>query len=147
MTVASSDLAATHPDDLRSAAMAPVVTRPGRGFRALMIGLGLVVGAGAVAYVYQLVNGLGVTGKNDQVFWGLYTTNLVTFVGFSYGGATVSAVLRLTHASWRGPISRIAEATALVTLAIGAAFPLIHLGHPEQVWRILTNFQINSPIT
>lgn len=147
MTAVSPYPSATYPDDLRSAALAPVVTRPGRGFRALNIGLGLVVGAGAVAYVYQLVNGLGVTGKNDQVFWGLYTTNLVTFVGFSYGGATVSAILRLTHASWRGPISRIAEATALVTLAIGAAFPLIHLGHPEQVWRILTNFQINSPIT
>jgi len=59
----------------------------------------------------------------------------------------VSAILRLTGATWRGPVIRIAEATALTTLVVGAAFPVIHLGHPERVWRVATALQINSPIT
>jgi molybdopterin-containing oxidoreductase family membrane subunit len=132
---------------LRSAALAPITSERGWRERSLVIGLGLIVALGVAAYVYQLINGIGVTGLNDQVFWGIYTVDLVTFIGFSYGGAMVSAILRLTHASWRGPISRIAEGTAVVTLVIGALFPIIHLGHPERVWQIFTRFQINSPIT
>ena len=132
---------------LRSAALAPITSERGWRERSLVIGLGLIVALGVAAYVYQLINGIGVTGLNDQVFWGIYTVDLVTFIGFSYGGAMVSAILRLTHASWRGPISRIAEGTAVVTLVIGALFPVIHLGHPERVWQIFTRFQINSPIT
>jgi Ni/Fe-hydrogenase subunit HybB-like protein len=132
---------------LRSAALAPIISEPGWRQRALVAALGLLVAAGAGAYVYQLINGIGVTGLNDQVFWGIYTVDLVTFIGFSYGGAMVSAILRLTHAAWRGPISRIAEGTALVTLVIGALFPVIHLGHPERIWQMFTRFQIDSPIT
>jgi molybdopterin-containing oxidoreductase family membrane subunit len=137
----------TSRESLQSAALAPVISAPGGRQRLLILALGLVVAAGLGAYIYQLINGLSVTGLNDQVFWGLYETDLVTFIGFSYGGAMVSAILRLTHASWRGPISRVAEGTALVTLAIGALFPIIHLGHPERVWQMITRFQINSPIT
>ncbi len=137
----------TTPDRLESAALAPVITKAGWRQRILVTALGMVVVAGAAAYVYQLINGLTVTGLSDQVFWGMYEVDLVTFIGFSYGGAMVSAILRLTHASWRGPISRIAEGTAVVTLAIGAVFPIIHLGHPERVWQLVTRFQIDSPIT
>ena len=132
---------------LHAAALAPITSERGWRGRTLVIGLLLIVAVGVGAYVYQLINGIGVTGLNDQVFWGLYTVDLVTFIGFSYGGAMVSAILRLTHASWRGPISRIAEGSALVTLLIGALFPVIHLGHPERVWQMFTRFQINSPIT
>src|SRR3972149_8210409 len=94
---------------LRSAARAPITSERGWRARSLVIGLGLIVALGVAAYIYQLINGIGVTGLNDQVFWGIYTVDLVTFIGFSYGGAMVSAILRLTHASWRGPITRIAE--------------------------------------
>jgi Ni/Fe-hydrogenase subunit HybB-like protein len=132
--------------DLAAAALAPVI-RSSRRSKALVIVLGILVLGGVVAFVYQLVEGLGVTGLNDSVFWGLYTVDLVTLIGFSYGGALVSAILRLTGATWRGPVIRIAEATALTTLLAGAVFPVIHLGHPERVWRIATALQINSPIT
>jgi molybdopterin-containing oxidoreductase family membrane subunit len=123
------------------------MTHSGRSTKVLVAVLGVLVLGGVVAFGYQLVNGIGVTGLNDSVFWGLYTVDLVTLIGFSYGGALVSAILRLTGASWRGPITRIAEATALVTLTVGAVFPVVHLGHPERVWRVVTALQINSPLT
>jgi Ni/Fe-hydrogenase subunit HybB-like protein len=132
-------------EGLIHAALAPQ-RHPGKTLKAVAVLLGLVALAGLAAYGYQLVDGIGVTALNDEVFWGIYTVDLVAFIGFSYGGALVSAILRLTGASWRGPITRIAEGTALVTLAVGALFPVIHLGHPERVWEFFTQPQLNSPL-
>jgi len=51
--------------------LAPL-TRTSRGF-AVFVGLLMaVVGVGGAAYVYQFVNGLGVTGMNRPVYWGVY---------------------------------------------------------------------------
>ncbi|MEX2547620.1 MAG: NrfD/PsrC family molybdoenzyme membrane anchor subunit [Chloroflexota bacterium] len=136
----------TAQQELHSAALRPVVDA-GRRFWLLFIGLGLVALAGAGAYGLQLVaGGLSVTGYNDQVFWGSYEATLVAFIGFSYGGALVSAVLRLTNAPWRGPITRIAEVSALATLLVGALFPIIHLGHPERIWLLFVQPNFQSPI-
>lgn len=128
-----------------TAAMRPVVSG-GRRFWLWMALFSLPVLWGLYAYVYQLRNGLGVTGLSNQFFWGTYETNLVAFIGFSYGGALVSAILRLTGAHWRAPITRMAEAMALVTLLIGSAFALVHLGRPERAWQFLTNPQVASPL-
>lgn len=133
-------------ESLVDAAVAPLRHRPGRLYWITFGALGAVILLGAVAYVRQLTTGLSVTGLNDRVFWGVYEADLVTFIGFSYGGALVSAILRLTRARWRGPISRIAEGTALVTLAVGAVFPIIHLGHPERLWELFVQPQANSPL-
>lgn len=130
---------------LIDAALAPQ-RHPGKILTTVAVALGILVVAGVGAWVYQLINGIGVTALTDEVFWGIYTVDLVAFIGFSYGGALVSAILRLTGASWRGPITRIAEGTALVTLAVGALFPIIHLGHPERVWQFFTQPQMDSPI-
>ncbi|MBF8267564.1 MAG: hypothetical protein HW388_1072 [Dehalococcoidia bacterium] len=134
----------TH-EEIREAALRPLGP-PGKRFWLLLGLLSLPVGWGVVAYAFQLTRGLGVTSLNDQVFWGTYEATLVTFIGFSYGGAVVSAILRLTHAQWRAPITRMAEATALVTLLIGSSFAIVHLGHPERLWRLFVSPRISSPI-
>lgn len=101
---------------------------------------------GFAAFAYQFVAGLAVAGYSDGAFWGIYEANLVAFIGVSYGGALVSAVLRLTGASWRAPITRIAEATALVSLLVGATFAIIHLGRPDRVLQLLISPNLSSPI-
>ncbi len=118
----------------------------GRRFWLLAAALGVLVAVGIAAYVYQVSEGLGVTGMNDQVFWGLYTVNFVTFIGISYGGAVVSAILRLTGAGWRSPITRLAEAMAVISLAIGGLFPIIHIGRPDRVWEMVIAGRIGSPL-
>jgi molybdopterin-containing oxidoreductase family membrane subunit len=145
LSTARGPLLPTDSDPLRDAAMAPA-RRAGRKWLLLVGALAVLVLAGAAAYAYQLVAGIGVTGLNDQVFWGIYTSDLVTFIGFSYGGALTSALLRLMGASWRGPVTRIAEATALATLLVGATFPIIHLGRPERVWEIFLRPNLTSPL-
>jgi molybdopterin-containing oxidoreductase family membrane subunit len=118
----------------------------GRWFWILAILLGLLVTWGAVAYVVQLLFGLETAGYDDHSFWGLYEADLVAFIGVSYGGALVSAILRLTQAKWRMPITRLAETMALFSLLSGSAFAIIHLGRPERFWRIIFTPKTNSPI-
>ena len=38
------------------------------------------------AWMYQLKQGLGVTGLNVPVYWGFYITNFVFFIGISHAG-------------------------------------------------------------
>ena len=96
--------------------------------------LGLFVLAGFSAWGYQLYNGIGVAGIRRPVFWGFYITNFVFWIGISHAGTLISAILRLSNAGWRRPITRCAEVITVFALSIGAMFPLIHLGRPWQAF-------------
>jgi Ni/Fe-hydrogenase subunit HybB-like protein len=130
---------------LLDAAVRPIL-HSGRRFQLIALILGIIVIIGGIAYGNQFINGLGVTGLNNDVFWGIYITNLVALIGISYGGAVVSAVLRLTNSAWRAPITRLAEGMAVAALLVGALFPIIDLGHPTHIWRLLTSPNPSSPI-
>lgn len=127
-----------------------VATRPlGRAswrFWLLAGGLAALVLWGVVAYVVQLFQGLGAAGYDDKSFWGIYEANLVSFIAVSYGGALVSAILRLTQAKWRAPITRLAEAMAVFSLLVGMTFALVHLGRPDRIWEMVVTPQAGSPI-
>jgi molybdopterin-containing oxidoreductase family membrane subunit len=71
---------------------------------------------------------MGVTGLQRPVFWGLYIVNFVFWIGISHAGTLISAILRLTDAAWRKPVTRAAEAITVFALMIGGMFPIIHLG-------------------
>ncbi len=134
-------------EHLRIAAMRPVLDTP-RWWWPAVIALGAVVVVGLAAWAVQLADGLGVAGYNDRAFWAVYEADLVAFIGVSYGGAVVSAILRLTNATWRAPLTRIAEATALVTLPIGMLFIVPHLGSPQRIWELVwpPYWNLSSPI-
>ena len=67
----------------------------------LLLGIGLDI--------RQMVMGLGVTGLNRPVYWGIYITNFVFFIGISHAGTLISAILRVSNARWRTPVTRMAE--------------------------------------
>lgn len=90
--------------------------------------LSLVVLWGFFAWGYQLRNGIGVAGIRRPVFWGFYLIDFVFWIGISHAGTLISAILRLTDAGWRKPVTRAAEAITVFALMIGAMFPIIHLG-------------------
>lgn len=92
---------------------------------------GAVVAFALFAWGYQIVVGIGVAGIRRPVFWGFYITNFVFWIGISHAGTLISAILRLTNAGWRKPVTRAAEAITVFALMIGGLFPLIHLG---RVW-------------
>ena len=106
--------------------------RPLRGLSGkyvLTLGFFLAIVAWAMfAWGYQIANGMGVAGIRRPVYWGLYIVNFVFWIGISHAGTLISAILRLTDADWRKPVTRAAEAITVFCLMIGGLFPLIHLG-------------------
>jgi molybdopterin-containing oxidoreductase family membrane subunit len=92
----------------------------------------IVGAAGLVAWSFQLRRGMGVTGLQRPVFWGVYIVDFVFWIGISHAGTLISAILRLTDAAWRKPVTRAAEAITVFALMIGGMFPIIHLG---RAWR------------
>lgn len=136
-----------HRASLRERVEAPL--RPhawGRRGRALVIGLALVVAWGVFAWIVQLRRGLVATGMRDRVLWGVYVSNFVFFIGISYAGTLVSGILRLTHAEWRRPITRLAEMVTVVGLLVGGAMVIVDLGRPDRILNLLLHPQLHSPI-
>ena len=76
--------------------------------------------AGFVAYGVQLRDGLAATGMGDTVIWGVYISNFVWFSGVSMAGTFISAILRITGAEWRRPLTRFSELTTVAALSMCA---------------------------
>jgi molybdopterin-containing oxidoreductase family membrane subunit len=112
--------------------------------------LALIVAWGFFAWIAQLRTGLGVTGMNGRVAWGFYITTFVFFIGISHAGTLISAILRLTHAGWRRPITRMAEAITVFALFVAMTQIPVDIGRPERVFSVFTRglFQgrFNSPL-
>jgi molybdopterin-containing oxidoreductase family membrane subunit len=99
-----------------------------------------------VAYWTQLDEGLGVTGLHQPVSWGFYVTNFVFFIGISHAGTLISAILRLSKAEWRRPITRMAEVITVMVLFIGAGQILVDLGRPDRLMNVILYGRYQSPL-
>jgi Ni/Fe-hydrogenase subunit HybB-like protein len=88
------------------------------------------VGFGLFCFLYQVYSGLGVAGYRHPVFWGVYITNFVFWVGIAHSGTLISAILFLFRARFRMSIYRIAEAMTVFAVLTAGLFPIIHLGRP-----------------
>jgi Ni/Fe-hydrogenase subunit HybB-like protein len=120
--------------------------KPSRLWWLTIVVLVLVVASGIAAWVIQLMGGMGVAGYNDHAFWAIYIADVVTFIGVSYGGAVVSAILRLTGATWRAPLTRLAEGTAVVTVLIGTALIVPHIANPIRLYELVTHPNLSAPV-
>ncbi|MFV1958956.1 MAG: NrfD/PsrC family molybdoenzyme membrane anchor subunit, partial [Planctomycetota bacterium] len=117
--------------------------------RAYFVVLALLVGVVAfaiLAWFTQYRDGLGVTGMNRPVFWGLYITNFVFFIGISHAGTLISAILRLCKAEWRRPITRAAETITVIVLFIGMGNVVLDIGRQDRAIFILRHGRLQSPL-
>ncbi|MBI5947531.1 MAG: polysulfide reductase NrfD [Chloroflexi bacterium] len=101
---------------------------------------------GFIAYAYQVRDGLAVTGMGDDVIWGVYISNFVFFSGLSMAGTFISAILRLTGAEWRRPLTRFSELTTVAALSMCALMPAIDMGRPDRLWHLLVYGRLESPL-
>ncbi len=130
---------------LERTALAPL-GKTSRGFILFILFLLAVAGWGLYAFIVQLRFGLLATGMRDQVMWGLYLVNFVFFIGISHAGTLISAILRVTNAGWRTPVTRMAELITVVAISIGALMPVIDLGRPDRVANMLFFGRFQSPL-
>src|SRR3989304_4701632 len=112
---------------LEPAAFAPV-TETSRWYYLWVAFLLLVIAWGVYAYSHQLREGLIVTGMRDRISWGLYITTFVFFIGISHAGTLISAILRVTQAKWRTPVTRMAESIVVMMILIIPIAVSVHTG-------------------
>jgi Ni/Fe-hydrogenase subunit HybB-like protein len=122
------------------------IERTGRAFW-IFAGILMAIGLwGVFAWTTQLRRGLSVTGLNVPVYWGLYITNFVFFIGISHAGTLISAILRLSHAEWRRSITRAAEVITVLVLFFGMGCVILDLGRPDRVLNVLKSGNFTSPL-
>ncbi len=111
------------------------VGRLGWRWGTLVVVLGAIGTWGAFAYSHQFTEGLVVTGLRNigtmsGATWGLYVAFDVYFVGVSFAGITIAALIRLFNLHWLRPLSRPAELLTIISLLMAALSILADLGQP-----------------
>ncbi len=101
----------------------------------LVVVLLALVGLGVYAYSRQLIEGLIVTGLRDigtmgGATWGLYITFDIYFVGVSFAGITIAAMIRLLNLEYLKPVSRMAELLTIISLLLAGMCIIPDLGQP-----------------
>ena len=96
--------------------------------------LGLLLGAGFLSFAVMIAGGLQFLGYNEQTQWAVLITNFVFWIGISHAGVMISAILRLTQAEWRRPVTRASEILTVFSLMTAMLMPILHSGRP---WRTL----------
>ena len=122
------------------------VQQTGPLFFRVALALMAVVAWAAFAYGWQLWHGLGVTGLNRPVYWGIYITNFVFFIGVSHAGTLISAILRICQAEWRRAITRMAEVITVLVLFFGVGNVLIDMGRPDRMLNVIRHPHFRSPL-
>jgi len=100
-----------------------------------MIGTGALVLLGIFAYSREIGRGMIVTGQRDigtmgGATWGLDIAFVVYFVGVSFAGIAIAAVIRLFNLRQLRPLARMAEVLTVVSLVLGALAIVVDLGQP-----------------
>ncbi|MBI4202927.1 MAG: polysulfide reductase NrfD [Chloroflexi bacterium] len=130
---------------LQERSLAPL-QRTSKAYLALITVLVAVIAWGAFAYFTQARDGLIVTGMRDRISWGLYVALFIFFIGASMAGTFVSAILRITQAGWRKPVTRSAEMVTVAALIVAALFITFDIGRPERIPFILLFGRWESPL-
>lgn len=118
----------------------------GTVFKAWVVFLSAVILWGLYCYGRQLYFGLGATAMRNYVSWGLYISSFVFIVGISHSGTLVSAILRVSNAEWRRPITRSAELLTVLSLMFGGLMPVIDMGRADRAPYLIIFGRIQSPL-
>jgi len=116
-----------------------------RGICGLVL-LAVIFAVGFAAFIHQLRHGLAVTAMTDYFSWGVYIINFVFFIGISMAGSLISAILRLTGAEWRKPITRMAEGITVFALIVAAFMIVVDMGRPDRFLYTIFYGRVQSPI-
>jgi molybdopterin-containing oxidoreductase family membrane subunit len=118
----------------------------GRAGRIWVGVLGLLVFWALAAWIYQLTQGLIVTGMRDVVSWGLYIFSFAFFVGLSAGGLIVASGAEVFGVRSLRPLSRLGVMTAAACVLVAAMTIIPDLGNPQRVWELFRYPNWSSPL-
>lgn len=112
-------------------------TSGSRRYHVWMGTLTLIMLVGAYAYSIQLRDGLGATGMNDHVSWGLYISNFTFLVGLAAAAMMLVLPAYILHDVDFGRAVLMAEAVAVAALVMCLAFVVVDIGNPLAGWHLI----------
>jgi dimethyl sulfoxide reductase membrane subunit len=115
----------------------------GRGW---LVALAVLILFGLSAWIYQLTQGLIVTGMRDEVSWGLYITTFAFFVGLSAGGLIMASAAEAFGAGSFRPLARLGVLSAGACVFVAAITIIPDLGNPQRVWELFRYPNWTSPM-
>src|SRR5437868_11306383 len=122
--------------DFVTRAIARTLGNPGTGYFALLAAAVALLGVGITCLLFLLRYGLGLAGYSHPVYWAVYITCFVFWVGIAHSGTLISAILFLFRSGWRTAVYRTAEACPLGHADLGDPVPvplrLAHRGLPHR---------------
>ncbi|MFP8951601.1 NrfD/PsrC family molybdoenzyme membrane anchor subunit [Natrialbaceae archaeon A-arb3/5] len=131
------------------------ITQTSTTYYVLVAIAGLAFTLFLIGWLYQLAEGMAVTGLSDWgtgggVTWGIYIGAFIWWVGIAHGGIILSAAVRLLGMDRYMPVARLAEMLTLAGLSAAGFFILVHMGRPDRmVTSVLGHYHItvnNSPL-
>ena len=112
-------------------------TSGGRRYHLWMGSLTLIMLVGAYAYYLQLRYGLGVTGMNDHVSWGLYISNFTFLVGLAAAAMMLVLPAYILKDVDFSRAVLMAEAVAVAALVMCLSFVVVDIGNPLGGWHLI----------
>jgi Ni/Fe-hydrogenase subunit HybB-like protein len=96
-----------------------------------------LIGAGGIAYLVQLQDGLSVTGMNRDVSWGLYIAQFTFMVGVAASAVMVVLPYYLHDFKAFGKVTILGEFLAIPSVVCCALFIFVDMGQPQRVLNVL----------
>jgi molybdopterin-containing oxidoreductase family membrane subunit len=131
-------------NDLESRIVAPL-NNTSKMFVVIVAGFLVLIGIMFVAWYWQIMNGLTVTGLSQPVPWGIYILNFIFFISISIAGTLISGILRLLKQDWANPITRIAEMVTIISVIIAFLNILFDIGRPQRLFNMFFYGNSTSP--
>ncbi len=103
-----------------------------------------LIGMGGGVYLYQLNEGLGVTGLNRDVSWGLYIAQFTFLVGVAASAVMVVLPYYLHDYKEFGKVTILGEFLAIPACIMCMAFIFVDMGRPDRIVYVFMHPTPNS---
>jgi molybdopterin-containing oxidoreductase family membrane subunit len=103
-----------------------------------------VAGIGVITYLFQMRDGLGITGLNRDVTWGLYISQFTFLVGIAASAVMVVLPYYLHNYKAFGRMTILGEFLAIPAVAMCVLFIFVDMGQPTRVLNIFLHPSPNS---
>ena len=106
----------------------------------------LLVGAGAIAYLRQLDQGLTVTGLSRDVSWGFYIAQFTFLVGVAASAVMVVLPYYLHNFKAFSKVTILGEFLAIPSVIMCMLFIVVDMGQPFRVQNVMLYPTLKSPM-
>lgn len=111
-----------------------------------VLSLLVIIGVGFSAYLWQLSQGLTVTGLSRDISWGLYIGQFTFFVGVAASAVMLVLPYYLHNVKEFGRITVVGEFLAVGAVIMCMLFIIVDMGMPMRVLNMFLHPTPNSPM-